>query len=73
VLRSGDYLIVEDTIINGHPIRAEFGPGRLETITEYLARCPDRLQADFARAEKFGCSFAARGYFKLGPLRERLQ
>jgi cephalosporin hydroxylase len=59
--------------MNGHPVRPEFGSGPLEAITEYLAQCPDRLQADFARAGKFGCSFAARGYFKLGPLREKLQ
>ena len=70
VLRSGDYLIVEDTIVNGHPVRPEYGPGPLEAITEYLAQCPDRLQPDSARDEKFGCSFATRGYFKLGPLRE---
>ncbi len=73
LLRSGDYLIVEDTIVNGHPVRPEYGPGPLEAITEYLAQCPDRLQPDFARDEKFGCSFAARGYFKLGPPREKVQ
>lgn len=63
LLRRGDYLIVEDTIVNGHPVRPEFGPGPLEAIEAYAARNPNRLRADDAREAKFGCSFAARGYF----------
>ena len=65
LLRRGDYLIVEDTIVNGHPVGPEFGPGPLEAVEEYLAQNPDRLQADDAREAKFGCTFAARGYFKV--------
>ena len=65
LMRLGDYLIVEDTIVNGHPVRPEFGPGPFEAITEYLAQSPNRLQADRAREEKFGCTFATRGYFKV--------
>ena len=64
-LRSGDYLIVEDTIVNGHPVRPDFGPGPMEAITRYLADNPHRLQADGARESKFGCTFAAHGYFKM--------
>lgn len=63
-LKEGDYLIVEDTIVNGHPVRPEFGPGPLEALQEYLARNPGRLKSDDARESKFGCTFAARGYFK---------
>jgi cephalosporin hydroxylase len=65
LLRRGDYLIVEDTIVNGHPVRPEFGPGPMEAIVAYLAANPGRLLADDAREAKFGCTFAARGYFRV--------
>lgn len=65
LLRQGDYLIVEDTIVNGHPIRPEFGPGPMEALDAFVARTPGRLRADDAREGKFGCSFAARGYFRV--------
>jgi cephalosporin hydroxylase len=65
LLRPGDYLVVEDTIVNGHPVRPEFGPGPMEAIVAYLAENPGRLLADEAREAKFGCTFAARGYYKV--------
>ena len=64
-LKRGDYLIVEDTIVNGHPVRPEFGPGPMEAIMDYVAANPGRLIADEKRANKFGCTFAARGYYKV--------
>jgi cephalosporin hydroxylase len=64
-LRRADYLIVEDTIVNGHPVRPEFGPGPYEAIVEYLAQNPDRLLPDDARERKFACTFAVRGYFEV--------
>lgn len=63
LLRSGDYLVVEDTIVNGHPVRPEHGPGPWEALDRYLADNPGVLDADVRRERKFGCSFAARGYF----------
>ena len=65
LLRRGDYLVVEDTIVNGHPVRPEFGPGPMEAIVAYLAANPGRLLADEARERKFGCTFAHRGYFRV--------
>jgi cephalosporin hydroxylase len=66
LLREGDYVIVEDTIVNGHPVRPDFGPGPLEAIEAYTAQHPKRLIPDLARESKFGCTFALRGYYKVG-------
>lgn len=62
-LRTGDYLIVEDTVINGHPVRPDFGPGPREAITEFLASHPGLLTPDPARNSRFGLSMADGGYF----------
>ena len=62
-LHRGDYLIVEDTIVNGHPVRPEHGPGPMEAIRDYLAEAPGLLVHDRAREAKFGATFAARGHY----------
>lgn len=62
-LRAGDYLVVEDTIVNGHPVRPEHGPGPWEALDEYLREAPGLLLHDAARESKFGATFAARGHF----------
>lgn len=62
-LRPGDYLVVEDTIVNGHPVRPDHGPGPLEAIAEYLHQAPGLLAHDREREAKFGATFAARGYY----------
>ncbi len=62
-LKKGDYLVVEDTIVNGHPVRPEHGPGPLEAIVEYLGEAPGLLSHDVAREAKFGATFAARGHY----------
>ena len=62
-LARGDYLVVEDTIVNGHPVRREHGPGPWEALDEYLAEAPGLLEHDAAREAKFGATFAPRGYF----------
>ena len=63
LMRSGDYLVVEDSCVNGHPVRPDFGPGPMEAIEEFLRSNPGLLSADSAREDKFGWTFAPRGYF----------
>jgi cephalosporin hydroxylase len=63
LLRAGDYLVVEDTCVNGHPVRPEFGPGPYEAVEAFLAAHPNALIHDEARERKFGYTFAPMGYF----------
>lgn len=63
LMKSGDYLVVEDSCVNGHPVRPEFGPGPMEAIDAFVAANPGILTPDPAREEKFACTFAPRGYF----------
>ena len=58
-------MVVEDTVVNGHPVRPDFGPGPLEAIEAYLAENPQQLVPDTERESKFGCTFAIRGYYKV--------
>jgi len=62
LLRRGDYLIVEDSCVNGHPLRPDFGPGPYEAIEEFCAANPTAFERDMAREQKFGFTFAPRGY-----------
>ena len=63
LMQAGDYLVVEDSCVNGHPVRPEFGPGPMEAIEEYLQAHPGILASDPAREGKFGSTFAPRGYY----------
>ena len=56
------YIIVEDTNINGHPVRSTFGPGPMEAVKEFL-----KLNEDFIidrSREKFYLTFNPDGYLK---------
>jgi cephalosporin hydroxylase len=62
LLASGDYLIVEDSVINGHPVVPEWGPGPYEAIEAYEDEFPHDYKHDAARENKFGLTFAPKGY-----------
>lgn len=58
----GSYLIVEDTDVNGHPVRPDFGPGPMEAVDEFLKENQNFI-IDLAR-EKFYMTQNPRGYLK---------
>jgi len=63
MMQAGDYLVVEDSCVNGHPVRPDFGPGPMEAIEQFLEGHPEVLVGDPARESKFGSTFAPRGYY----------
>jgi len=58
----GDYLIVEDTNINGNPVMPEFGDGPREAVEEFIAG-HDEFVVDEG-AEKFFMTFNPGGYLR---------
>ena len=62
LLQSGDYLVVEDTCVNGHPVRPSFGPGPYEALQEFMGRHGEKFVHDDARERKFGFTAAPGGY-----------
>src|SRR5207237_261860 len=62
VTRTGDYVVVEDGNINGHPVLPGWGPGPYEAMEDYFAVHPDDYQRDDQREAKFRFSFATRGF-----------
>lgn len=62
VMKPGDYLVVEDSNINGHPVRPDFGPGPWEAIDQFMRESPNTFIPDKAREQKFGITFAPNGF-----------
>jgi cephalosporin hydroxylase len=62
VLVPGDYLVVEDTCVNGHPIHPGWGEGPMEALLEYERRFPDDYLHDTECEHKFGFTFATNGF-----------
>lgn len=62
LVTTGNYLVVEDTNVNGNPIRKDFGPGPTEAIEEFL-RETDDFEID-PSCEKFFMTFNPGGYLK---------
>ena len=64
LLIAGDYLVVEDANLNGHPVVPEYGPGPFEAFAEYEARYPSDYTHDLLRERKFGFTFATNGFLR---------
>jgi cephalosporin hydroxylase len=62
LLSAGDYLLVEDSTVNGHPVLPGWGPGPYEAIEAYEQEFPNDYTHDVARENKFGWTFAPNGY-----------
>lgn len=58
----GNYLIVEDTNLNGHPVNPNFGPGPMEAVEDFLKENKDFI-VDRKR-EKFYLTFNQKGYLR---------
>ncbi len=62
----GQYLIVEDTNVNGHPVLPDFGPGPMEALDEFLSGSPP-FSIDEGKHQKYLHSFNPRGYLCKRP------
>lgn len=59
---NNSYIIVEDTNINGHPVRPESGPGPMEAVEEFIKENKNFI-IDIQQ-EKFHMTFNPKGYLK---------
>lgn len=62
VTNEGDYVIVEDGNINGHPVLPNWGEGPTEALNAYFEKYPDDYLRDSQREAKFGFTFAPGGF-----------
>jgi cephalosporin hydroxylase len=62
VLVKGDYMIVEDSNVNGHPVYPSHGPGPYEAIDAYFREFSDDYSRDVKREKKFGFTWAPNGF-----------
>jgi cephalosporin hydroxylase len=58
----GNYLVVEDTNINGHPVLPSFGEGPMEAVREFFKNRKD-FEVDQSR-EKFLVTFFPKGFLR---------
>jgi cephalosporin hydroxylase len=58
----GSYVVVADTIVNGHPVWPAFGPGPLEAVKQVLTRHGEFVQDP--AMEKYSLSFNRGGYLR---------
>jgi cephalosporin hydroxylase len=62
LVRVGSYVIVENTIVNGHPVWPGYGPGPLEAVRRILGHHGSFVQD--ASWEKYGLTFNPGGFLR---------
>lgn len=62
LVSKGNYLIVEDTNVNGHPIQKEYGEGPMEALKKFM-KTNDNFVIDKSK-EKFYLTFNPHGYLR---------
>lgn len=62
VVQPGDYVVVEDGNINGHPVLPGWGEGPKEALETYVGMYPDDYTVDTHRETRFGFTFAPSGF-----------
>lgn len=62
IVQVGGYILVQDTNVNGHPIKKSYGPGPMEAIDEFL-ETNDHFEVDRQR-ERLLFTMHPRGWLK---------
>jgi len=62
VTNDGDYVVVEDGNINGHPVLPGWGAGPWEALEEYRRRHPSDYKLDRRREQRYGWTQAPNGF-----------
>lgn len=58
----GSYMIVQDGVVNGHPVEPGYGPGPYEALEEFLQR-DDRFEVDMDR-QRMLFTFNPKGFLR---------